>query len=127
MERSSVVRPFRHNSTPLPTPLFLPVAFAPYLNEQSTTIIVARQGYSLSAVLSILVFSSLFFRFFVGVVRFYSSCTSLFSYCLSFSTNIVDYIVFLPCTTHPHNGIHCCYSIKEWSANLRWTAANLPL
>ena len=52
-----------------------------------------------------------------------------FSYCLSFSSNIVDYIVFLPRTTHPYNGIHCWYLIEEWSVNagMSYRRASAPI
>jgi len=93
---------------PSPVP-FLPTAAVPYLNEQST-IIVARQGFFSTILL-------VFPLFFVFVFRRSSTFLFIlyiaFSYCLSFSSNIVDYIVFLPRTTHPHNGIHCYHQSRN--------------
>jgi len=86
-------------------PRFLHTAAALYLNGQSTTIIVARQG----------LFSITFFAFWHSSLCsfvFRRCSTFLFilyiasSYCLSFSSNIVDYIVFLPRTTRTRTQWH---------------------
>ena len=94
-----------------------------YLNGQPTTIIVARQGF----------FSVTFLAF-----RHSSLCSFVFrrcstflfilyiasSYCLSFSSNIVDYIVFLTRTTHTYT--MAFIATINWGASPETPLAVLP-